>query len=130
VSRYSLPSSERLKSSKSIAQLFSAGRSLAKHPVILRYHTVKDQAPGLKVAFTASKRAHKKAVDRNLLKRRMREAFRLNAEDLRSYIDEKGLCLEMIYIYSGKEILAFETIQKSIQHLLYHLGRKLKKDQA
>jgi ribonuclease P protein component len=59
--------------------------------------------------FSVSKRNFKKATDRNLLKRRMREAYRLNKAALPGTSK-----LQMAYIYTAKEILMFDEIRDKL----------------
>ena len=84
----SFPRRERLKSKKRIARLFEQGKSGFVYPV--RYVLLDDSAEesvagkdrSLSVLISVPKRHHKRAVERNLLKRRMREAYRLNKQAL------------------------------------------------
>jgi len=72
----------------------------------------------VQVAFTVPKKKFKRAVDRNLLKRRMREAYRLN----KSLIEEKNQSklkeLSIIFIYSSQEILGAEKIETAMLNFM------------
>jgi ribonuclease P protein component len=65
--------------------------------------------PFHQVLLAVSKKNFKKAVDRNLIKRRMREAFRLNKNSIAA-----SNKLLIAYIYSAKEILTFAQIQERL----------------
>ncbi len=75
------------------------------------------------VLFTVSKRNFKRAVDRNKIKRRMREAFRLNKSKLS---DSKKLLIG--YIYTPKEILPFLQIEEAMVKSFKRLDKDGKKD--
>lgn len=69
---------EKLKSKKLIEQLFAEGQSVSSFPLRMVYiATILDDSQ-VKVGVSVSKRHFKKAVDRNRIKRLMRESYRLN----------------------------------------------------
>ena len=101
---------ERLCSPVLIEKLYREGESFLCYP--LRFVCLKsDDAAtvNVKVLLTASKKTFKRAVDRNLLKRRMREAYRLNKNQLSETVQGFQLILAINYI--GKEIVEFKTIE-------------------
>lgn len=75
----SFPKHLRIKNDNQIQQLFSAGKSLSFDGITLKY--IKEEKD-FKVGFAAPKRLHTSAVKRNLIKRRMRESFRLQQQIL------------------------------------------------
>ncbi len=75
------------------------------------------------VLFTVSKRNFKRAVDRNKIKRRMREAFRLNKSQLSA---PKKLLIG--YIYTPKEILPYSQIAEVMVKSFKRLANYEKKD--
>ena len=73
-----------------------------------------------KCAFTVPKRSFKHAVVRNRLKRRMREAYRLNKYMLNENYSRNHV-INIVFIYTGKEELSYAKIQKSIQKILFKM---------
>ncbi|MEJ7643458.1 MAG: ribonuclease P protein component [Chryseolinea sp.] len=92
---------ERLSKEKIIQELFAKGSSFYLYPFKVFFMNQPDQAiAGNQVLITVSKKLFSKAVDRNTIKRRIREGYRLNKNAL---ILPKPLVIA--YIYSVKEIL-------------------------
>lgn len=108
---------KKLKSQKAIEKIFSDGKNFHRFPVRAVYFYEADFDQELKIGVSVPKKKFKKAVDRNLLKRRMREAFRLNQKNLKL----KGK-LSIMFIYSSHEILPYSAIEKSIIALLDSLN--------
>ena len=97
--KFTLGSEKRLKSRKKIERLFESGNRLQKFPLKAVYVVEPTESPGFQIAVSVPKKLFKRAVDRNLLKRRMREAFRLHQHQLK--LEQKW---EIMFIYSNKEI--------------------------
>jgi ribonuclease P protein component len=105
---FSFPKTERLNKKKTIQELFEKGSSFYLYP--FRVHYLKPESESShQVLFSVSKRIFKNAVDRNLIKRRMREAYRLSKESIQG-----NSKLQIAYIYTAKEILPFIQIQAKV----------------
>jgi ribonuclease P protein component len=76
------------------------------------------------VLFSVPKRNHKRANKRNLLKRRMREAYRLNNAELKGAIMTQGKALDIALVYSSKEILPSKTIAHAITKILAEVAQR------
>lgn len=108
--------SEKLKQRSQIKELFSQGKTIKQFPVKLVY-LPQDACKAHKVGVSVPKRNFKRAVDRNQLKRILREAYRLN-KDLLSNTPQP---YTMMLIYSGKEKRDFQQISSCIQKLMRKL---------
>ncbi|QGY48110.1 ribonuclease P protein component [Maribellus comscasis] len=110
---YTFKKKEKLCSKKVIDQLFSEGTSFISFPLKVIYlHCELPVKSKVQIGFSVSKKSFKKAVQRNLLKRRMREAYRLNKHLLTEKEAEKQLAIFVIFI--GKKILDYNTIEQSM----------------
>jgi ribonuclease P protein component len=76
-----------------------------------------------KVGVGVSKRNFKKAVDRNRIKRLIREAYRTQKESLLSYAADNDKEIELFFIYIGKELPEYSFVQEKMKGVL----EKLKK---
>ena len=70
--------------------------------------------------ISVPKKIFKRAVDRNLIKRRIREIFRLNKSEL-TYFPSKIICFEVIYI--SHIILKFEDIKKEMLNMFTEINK-------
>ncbi|MBP2831123.1 ribonuclease P protein component [Aquimarina sp. U1-2] len=112
---------ERLKTNKIIEQLFSDGKSIAKYPVRLVYTKTyfEDEIP-IKAAVSVSKRNFKKAVDRNRIKRILRESYRKN----KYLVPHTTHQFAFMFLYSGKEMPEYEVIVSKIHVILQQFVQK------
>jgi ribonuclease P protein component len=106
VNTKTLPKTERLCSKKTIEELFTKGSSVYLYPFRLQYMIRTDGQMGYpQVLFSVSKRHFKRANKRNLVRRRVREIYRLHKYELLSATPVAVLpaCLAVIYV--SKDIL-------------------------
>ena len=113
---YALPKAERLRSLGAVRRLFDEGTAGFVYP--FRYMVITEQStqPSVEVLFSVPKRNHKRANKRNLLRRRMKEAYRLNKNLLAA--EDRGVVIDLALIYSSKELLPYKSINNAISRIL------------
>ena len=107
--RYFLKKDDRLKSRKAIDLLFAKGKSFSNFPFRICWQLLDDEV-GIKAGFTASSKNFKKATDRNRIKRLIREAYRLQKNNLQEMLTLKNKAVHVFFIYTGKEVPEYEFI--------------------
>ena len=121
---FSFRKEERLSRKKIIEALFEKGSSHLVFPLKVIFLPHPDPALSHhQILITAPKKNFRKATDRNTLKRRIREGYRLNKA---LFPASPTFCLA--YIYIAKEILPSITIHKAIRSSLKRLNNYEKKD--
>lgn len=117
---------ERLCSKKQMKLLFDKGQSAVSYPLKAVYlETPVNSVFPAQAMFVAPKRSFKHAHDRNKLKRRMREVYRLNKLPFYEVLKSNNKNLLISFIYIGKKQEEFRTIEKSILKLM-QFSTKLK----
>ncbi len=121
--QFTLGRSERLKSRKSIDQLFSEGQRFTQTPVRVFYRNT--NTTGLQFGVAVSARLFKKAVDRNRVKRVMREAWRLQKNELDNQLKEKGKGLHVFFVYTDKELPVYAVISSVTATIIRKLNDRI-----
>lgn len=119
LSKYGFSKTEKLTGKKKIEGLFKKGSSFYLGDFQVRYLVSEVEQPH-RILISVPKKNFKRAVDRNLLKRRIRESYRLNKHLLSNLDDSKGLSVGFIYL--SKQILTFDNIQTQLISCLERLG--------
>lgn len=116
---------ERLNSKKQINKLFDEGDSFFVYPfkVIFLFEEATDISLP-QILITVSKKNFKRAVDRNRIKRLIREAYRINKSPLVDVASEKRVLITIGLIYTAKTILPFPEIESKIILLLQRLNER------
>ncbi len=125
--RYQLKKEDRLKSRKATDTLFKQGQSFSNFPFRVLWLSPND-GDGLKVGFSASSKNFKKAVDRNRIKRLMREAYRLQKKDLQMHLLSKQKSLRLFLIFTGKELPDYEVIFEKTGAVLKRILKLVNED--
>ena len=126
--RYSLKSHERLKSKKQIGQLFDNGKSQFVYPFKLFFFIETQETQEdwpVKFSVSIPKKKIKGAVQRNLLKRRTREAYRLHKLPLDAAFSKNQYKISLMFVYLEKEIKKYDVLEKSIIKHINELIRKV-----
>ena len=119
--KFAFTKAERLTSQRQIRQLLESGMTHTIYP--FRIYWMVDSGcnkPSIQVAFSVSKKRFKKAVVRNLIKRRVREAYRQHKELLRPFSANEN-CLSILFVYISDEVLPYSMIAEKLTRTLQHL---------
>ena len=118
--------SERLKSEKEISAVFTEGKSAFNYPLKMYYifcsHDEAESVKGPKIAISVPKKRIKKAHDRNTVKRRIREAYRLNSAALKLFAANHNKTVRIVFVYIANNIEDYTKIEKAMLRCLSHLS--------
>lgn len=111
------PKSEKLCSKIRISSLFRSGNKVKKFPMVLLYQYA-DDLDNSQIGFSVPKRNFKKAVDRNRIKRQLREIYRLNKQNIAEITDRK---MAMFLIFNSNKMPDYKELEKNFMLLLERL---------
>ena len=147
--RHTLSKTERLKSYKRIRILFAQGQKFKVFPLVVYFLLRVEEVEGvegglerlrevnpvervevveglLQMGVSVGKRHFKRAVDRNLLKRRIREAYRKQKHELKETLTASGISMDIFFVYSNARISDYAEIETAMASALSILSDKLK----
>ena len=118
----SLPRTERLRSLGAVRRMFESGESGFIFPFRYVWFAEADEIPSAAVLFSVPTKFHKRAHKRNLLRRRTKEAYRLQKLLLHN---GRPVNLDLALIYSSKEELSYKTISNAVRRILETVAEHL-----
>lgn len=113
---------EKLCSKRLIDELFNSGRSFNAYPIRVLYHSLKESDAPAKVLISVPKKRFRKAVDRNRIKRLIRESYRLNKLQLIEKCEAQGKYIALAFVYIGNEIPEYAGLNKTMIGILEKLN--------
>lgn len=121
-----LKKDERLSSFKEIEALLLKGQSFFSYPFKVNYllTLAEGGCNGASIVISVPKRNFKRAVKRNLIRRRVRESYRLNKELLNIPANKK---LSIMFVYISKEVMDYHTIEPKLKEMLVKLSAIINK---
>ncbi|CAH8286613.1 ribonuclease P protein component [Mariniflexile fucanivorans] len=124
--KFTFNQKEKLKSKKLIEQLFTEGKSVSAFPLRLVYlPTIFDDGVLVKTGVSVSKRHFKTAVDRNRIKRLMRESYRLNKA---VHFNNLTASYAFMILYIGKEKPTLTEMQTRMKQLFEKFSKNISEE--
>lgn len=123
---YTFGKNEKLCSQKIIDQIYQESQEVKSYPVIIKFIETNEVSTGtVQVGIAVPKKKIKSAVKRNLIKRRIREAYRLNNLSFKKHIHDNKKSIAMFIIYTGDEKISYLQISQKMNQLLMKLKQQL-----
>lgn len=125
--RFKLSKSDILRGKIAVDRLFSNGSSFVIYPyrVVYVYRKAESGQSILSLLFSVSKKRFKRAVKRNLIRRRIKEAYRLNQGNLNRFLQDRQIHLDLALLYLDRTVIEYAFLQKKMQDLLVKLEKQI-----
>lgn len=120
--RLTFSKSNRLTNVKLIENLFKTNESIKAFPLIFAYNYFIEPNINHQFLFSVSKKRFKKAVDRNRIKRLLKETYRLKQQEFNTFFAEKKIYGAFIFV--GSELPTLEIISKAFDKIIIKLNEK------
>ena len=119
---------ERLNSKKNIDRIFSGGESFVVYPyrIVYTFPDASEQEASASFFVSVPKKKFKRAVKRNLIRRRIKEAYRLNKALLTSVLKEENKHIAMAFLYLDREVRDYGSLEPKMQEMLRQLAEKIR----
>ncbi|MBR2637762.1 MAG: ribonuclease P protein component [Bacteroidaceae bacterium] len=127
---FGFPKAEHLKSKTIIDKLYSEGQSVAAFPlraVFLPLEKYDEKQPHATILINVAKKRFRHAVDRNLIKRRIREAYRLNKQPFINELERMKTKMAVAILYIDNNHSSTAILQKRMTKLLASILEKRQK---
>ena len=123
--RFTLEKADKLKSRKLIEQLFSEGDRVKSYPFHMVFLPVdSERITSLQVGFSVPKRNIKLAVNRNRIKRLMREVYRKNKNLFSEGMNEKYI---FMLVFTARKEMEYPELELAMQKIAGKFQSKIKK---
>ena len=123
---FEFPKKQKLCNETAIKEMFSNGKSFVIHPIRLVWKEEGDSdTVAIKSIIVVPKKQLKLATDRNIVRRRMKEAYRLNKTEIEHFLVDKNKQLNIAIVYQNEKILSYKVIEEKIKLILGRLREEI-----
>ena len=123
---FEFPKKQKLCNETAIKEMFSNGDSFVIHTIRLVWkEEVNSDDVAIKSIIVVPKKQLKLAADRNIVRRRMKEAYRLNKSEIESFLVDKNKQLNIAIVYQNEKILSYKVIEEKIKLILGRLREEI-----
>jgi ribonuclease P protein component len=125
VKQFSYNKKEKLKSRKRLEALFTSGAMFIVFPLKIFYQEVELQDNILKTGVGTSRKNFRKAVERNRIKRLLREAYRTEKPGLLNYLQQNKKQIALFFLYIDKSLPEYHVLKEKMQQAIEKLIKNL-----
>jgi len=123
---FEFPKKQKLCNETAIKEMFSNGNSFVIHTIRLVWkEQVNSDDVAIKSIIVVPKKQLKLAADRNIVRRRMKEAYRLNKSTIENSLKNKGKQLNIAIVYQNDKRLSYKVIEEKIKLILGRLREEI-----
>jgi len=124
--RFTFSKQEKLSGETVVTELFLKGASFIAYPVRVVWTASKaKEGPTLQVLMSVPKKKLKHAVDRNRVKRLLREAYRLHKSELTALVVAQELQVRMAFVWIPSEVLGYDKVERKVLDALTKMHKLL-----
>ncbi len=118
---------EKLKSRTELQAIFTTGKSFSVFPIKVFFiaHDREDTSVPVRAGVGVSSKHFKKAVDRNRIKRLLREAYRLEKQSLHEVVGTQPKTISVFFLYLDKELPDHTLIRNKMKEGIEKLIKKI-----